>query len=137
MKQTVCFMGEGRGRRGAIIQAYVPGAPAPPGPGAVPGVVPVPLLSLHDEAKPLVESLEWLERHCRDTPLGETTLCRYHRLIYPARDDAGLYRTGAVSMAGSSVHLPPPARVPSLIQALDARLAGDQRAWDAAPPAWP
>ena len=81
----------------------------------------------------MAEALERLERDCRTRPLGEDVLRDYHRGLLPA--DGGAYRTGAVTMTGSTVVPPPPATVASLMRRLAAALAERQKAWDASAPA--
>jgi len=42
---------------------------------------PVPLVSLHEEAKPVYDALLWLERNCRARPLSEDMIHEYYVMV--------------------------------------------------------
>jgi len=91
-------------------------------------VLPVPLVSLLPEGKPVADALERLERDCRTRPLSVDALLDYHRVIDPA--GGGAYRSGEVRMTSSTVTPPPATRVRSLMGQLGATLLDRQAAWD-------
>ena len=91
-------------------------------------VLPVPLVGLLPEGKPVADALERLERDCRKRPLSVDALLDYHRDIDPA--GGGAYRSGEVRMTSSTVTPPPATRVRSLMGQLGTKLLGVQAAWD-------
>lgn len=91
-------------------------------------VVPVPLVSLLPEGKPVADALHRLERECRERPLSIDALLGYHRDIDPVR--GGAYRTGEVRMTESTVTPPAAERVRPLMGQLGSKLLDLQAGWD-------
>jgi fido (protein-threonine AMPylation protein) len=82
-------------------------------------ILPVPLLSLDNEGKPLYEALQWLEKNCRSEPFNEETIAMYHQLLFAGkRPDAGQFRKHGVSSIGGNSPFPPPEKVPLLLKQL-------------------
>lgn len=97
-------------------------------------LVPGPLVGLHPEGLLMLEALQWLEDQCRSIPIGEESIRAYHRRICPGAGPSGVYRRGAITVAGSAIPRAAPGRIASLMGLLDARMTADQKAFDAARP---
>lgn len=95
-------------------------------------VTPVPALGLTEEGKLLLSGLQWLESHCREIPLSEDTIRRYHQMIHPG-SGAGAYRTQGVYVVGSKIPRALPQKVAALMAQLDQKLKHAQDALDALP----
>jgi len=92
---------------------------------------PVPLLSLEEDGRRLLEALQWLETNCRKRPLDEQVLREYGRRIL--RDNAGPagdYRRGSISVIGSAIPRPSADKIRALMKQLDSKLKEEQAALD-------
>lgn len=98
-------------------------------------ITPIPILSLHEEGKVVLEALRWLEENCSTHPVDEETLCRYHRMILKDRgNEPGDYRKTDVSVFGSAIARPSSQRVSALMKQLEIKTATQQRALDLSKP---
>jgi Fic family protein len=93
-------------------------------------ILPVPILGLHEDAKGLLAALAWLENQCKKSPLRESVILNYHRMVY-SQDvaNAGAYRRHHIKMEDNNPA--PPLRIPQLMQQLDYWLAQEQQTLDA------
>ena len=95
-------------------------------------IVPVPLLSLHEDGQRLHEALKHLEAQCRACPLTEEAILDYHRRVSGKKEKgAGVYRTGPITVVGSSITRSPGPKVPALMKQLDLKLREEQERLDA------
>lgn len=90
-------------------------------------LIPMPLVALNAESTGLMEALTWLEAHCPDQPLNETIIKHYNALVVPK---GGEYRTTSMTIRGTTLPLPTPARIPSLMKQLETTLSERQRELD-------
>lgn len=90
-------------------------------------LVPVPLISLNTESAGLLSALAWLEENCRTKLLDEGVLRHYHKLVC---QNGGSYRNVGMSIKGTELGLPPPARIAGLMQQLGAKLTDQQQQLD-------
>lgn len=89
-------------------------------------LIPVPLITLNAESTGLLNALTWLEEN-RAKPLDEEIIRHYNKLVH---EKGGEYRTTGMSIQGTHLVLPPPARIPSLMKQLAAQLLAQQRELD-------
>lgn len=96
-------------------------------------ITPIPLLSLQEDGRGLLDALDWLESHAKNKPLQEAELRVYHKMACPvAGTVGGKYRTSDVLMKGSRFTPPPFRRVPTLMRDLGLDLAREQESLDKA-----
>lgn len=93
-------------------------------------LTPIPLLGLHEDGRLLLEALQWLEAHCRERPLREPEIRRYHQtLCGKNKAEAGQYRKHPLAV--SSVPRPAPEKIQAMMKQLDLKLAQEQEKLDA------
>jgi len=94
-------------------------------------IVPVPLLSLHEGGKVLLDALQWLEANCRTRRLGEDVVQQYHRIIYHENPEAaGMYRKHDLVMKDSEIKRRTAQKVRPMMNLLDRRVQQEQERFD-------
>lgn len=98
-------------------------------------VMPVPLLALTDEGKPLYDALLWLEANCKTRGLSEELVRHYHRKLRPKSPEGpGEYRKGNMVVKDSTLPRPPGPKVPKLMSQLGVTLQQEQSRLDGLSP---
>jgi hypothetical protein len=96
-------------------------------------ITPFPLLGLLDDGALILAAPDWLESSCRARILDQEVIRHYHlNLLNGGTARAGEYRKTNVSVVGSSIPRPAPAKVPTLMNQMELKFTELQCAFDKA-----
>lgn len=91
--------------------------------------LPIPALGLHEEGSRLLKALHWLEAHSAKSPLTQSVICGYHRMVYNGLPhQAGEFRKRELVMEG--MRPAAAARIPVMMKQLEVRVCAVQRNLD-------